>query len=320
MNYLNRLILLICFTAINAQAALHPVNKWKEYELKYNVTIPKPEIAFQDFQVWIPVPQNTEEQKLVSQEITGANFSINEGIRYGNKMAYFDLSKQSKFPIKLKATWKVKRRATGSIRLSESELLKFNNPKNFLGISKKVPINGVIAELAMKATNKSDSKWTKIEKMYDHVVAKMSYDKSGKGWGQGDAIWACDAKRGNCTDFHSLLVGMARSQGIPAQFQIGLPTPPSGNGKIPGYHCWARVFDQEKGWFPVDASESKKAKSPRKYFGSLPANRIHFTTGRDLVLSPKQNGEALNYFIYPYLELDGKKYQKYEKAFSVKTL
>ena len=38
----------------------------------------------------------------------------------------------------------------------------------------------------------------------------------------------------------------------------------------------------------------------------IPSDRIEFTVGRDLLLSPAQNGPPLNYFIYPYAEVDGK--------------
>ena len=31
----------------------------------------------------------------------------------------------------------------------------------------------------------------------------------------GDAVWACTSKYGNCTDFHSLFIGMARSPASP---------------------------------------------------------------------------------------------------------
>ena len=54
----------------------------------------------------------------------------------------------------------------------------------------------------------------------------MRYDKTGTGWGRGDALWACDAKRGNCTDFHSPFIGMRRADGIPARFDIGFTQPP----------------------------------------------------------------------------------------------
>ena len=43
---------------------------------------------------------------------------------------------------------------------------------------------------------------------------------------------------------------------------------------------------------------------------------MQFSTGRDITLSPKQGGPALNYFVYPYVEVDGKPYEKLDKQFS----
>ena len=48
----------------------------------------------------------------------------------------------------------------------------------------------------------------------------------------------------------------------------------------------------------------------------MDANRVQVSTGRDITLSPKQDGPALNYFVYPYVEVDGKPYEKLEKQFS----
>jgi transglutaminase-like putative cysteine protease len=49
----------------------------------------------------------------------------------------------------------------------------------------------------------------------------MKYDKSGTGWGHGDTLRASDSKHGNCTDFRSVFISMARAEKIPARFQIG---------------------------------------------------------------------------------------------------
>jgi hypothetical protein len=38
--------------------------------------------------------------------------------------------------------------------------------------------------------------------------------------------------------------------------------------------------------------------------------------GRDLELSPKQDGKPLNYFVYPYVEIGGKEYPNVSNAFS----
>jgi len=52
------------------------------------------------------------------------------------------------------------------------------------------------------------------------------------------------------------------------------------------------------------------------FFGAHDDNRVQFTMGRDLELNPKQNGKPLNYFIYPYVEVNGQEYPNVSDAFS----
>jgi len=131
--------------------------------------------------------------------------------------------------------------------------------QRYLEPDKLVPLNGVIAELAREHTARNTSDIVKARHIYDYVVSTMHYDKSGEGWGRGDAVWACTSKRGNCTDFHSLFIGMMRASGIPARFEIGFPLPDAkAAGEIPGYHCWAEFYVNGIGWIPVDASEGSK--------------------------------------------------------------
>src|SRR5262249_17288239 len=82
------------------------------------------------------------------------------------------------------------------------------------------PLDGPIRELAQSATKGLSTEEAKARAIYEKVTSMMRYDKTGTGWGRGDALFACDAKRGNCTDFHALLIGVARSAGIPARFAI----------------------------------------------------------------------------------------------------
>ena len=121
-------------------------------------------------------------------------------------------------------------------------------------------------------------------------------------------LWVCDSRFGNCTDFHSLFISLARSRGLPARFEIGLPLPSKrGEGNIGGYHCWALFHHDQKGWVPVDISEADKHPEMKEYyFGNLTENRVTFTTGRDINLVPKQDGGPLNFFVYPYVEVNGK--------------
>jgi transglutaminase-like putative cysteine protease len=160
--------------------------------------------------------------------------------------------------------------------------------------------------------------------LYDIVDSHMRYSKEGTGWGQGDAVWACQSGYGNCSDFHSLFISLARSQKIPAKFEIGFLLPPErAAGEIPGYHCWAKFHPRQNGWVPVDISEANKNPQMKNYyFGNLTEDRLSFSTGRDLDLVPRQDGPPLNFFVYPYVEVDHKAYaaDKVLKEFSYKDL
>jgi transglutaminase-like putative cysteine protease len=199
-----------------------------------------------------------------------------------------------------------------AVKLSDRER------KEFLAPDTLVPTTGLPAELAVTATEGRSTPLDKARAIYDYVFATMRYDKTGTGWGRGDVLYACDAKKGNCTDFHSLFIAMARSQGIPARFEIGFPLPPDKHSaEIAGYHCWAEFFEPQHGWIPVDISEAWKHPEKKDYFfGAHDDNRVEFTMGRDLELSPKQDGKPLNYFVYPYVEIGGKEYPNVSMAFS----
>jgi transglutaminase-like putative cysteine protease len=181
-----------------------------------------------------------------------------------------------------------------------------------------VPVTGLPADLAAKVTQSKTQTLDKARAIYDYVFTTMRYDKTGTGWGHGDVLYACDAKKGNCTDFHSLFIAMARSQGIPARFEIGFPLPPDKHSaEIAGYHCWSDFWIDGKGWIPVDISEAWKHPEKRDYFfGSHDVDRIQFSMGRDLRLEPAQKGKPLNYFVYPYVEVDGQEFPNVALAFS----
>jgi hypothetical protein len=181
-----------------------------------------------------------------------------------------------------------------------------------------VPITGLPAELAVKVTQGKTARLDRARAIYDYVFTTLRYDKTGIGWGRGDVLYACDAKKGNCTDFHSLFIAMARSQNIPARFEIGFPLPADKHeAEIAGYHCWSDFWIDGKGWIPVDISEAWKHPEKRGYFfGSHDVNRVQFSMGRDLRLNPPQAGKPLNYFVYPYVEVDGQEYANVSLAFS----
>ena len=133
-------------------------------------------------------------------------------------------------------------------------------------------------------------------------------EKFCKGWGRGDALYACDSRTGNCTDFHAYFIGLCRAVDIPARFAIGFTIPANvDSGIIGGYHCWAE-FHAEGKWIPVDISEADKhSELAEYYFGHHPANRLELSRGRDILPNPAPKSGPFNYFFGPHLEVDGKK-------------
>ena len=86
-------------------------------------------------------------------------------------------------------------------------------------------------------------------------------------------------------------------------------------GKVGGYHCWAKFLADGR-WVPVDISEADKHPELKEYyFGSLTEDRVQFSVGRDLVLTPETAAETVNYLAYPYAEVNGKQHKSFRKAF-----
>ena len=179
--------------------------------------------------------------------------------------------------------------------------------KRYLSPERLVPTNETFRSIAQQVTHGKTNDLAKARALYDHVIEKLRYAKFGSGWGAGDAVYACDACSGNCTDFHAYFIALSRAIGIPARFAIGAAIPSERNeGGIDGYHCWAEFFADRK-WVPVDISEADKNSSlANYYFGHHPANRFELSRGRDLVVDPEPASGPINFLAYPVMEVDGK--------------
>lgn len=181
------------------------------------------------------------------------------------------------------------------------------NPKTHLKAERLVPLNARFTKIATDATGKAKDDFARGRALYSHVLEHMRYSKAGKGWGRGDALYACDARTGNCTDFHAYFIALCRAINIPARFAIGFTIPADKNaGAIGGYHCWAEFHANGK-WVPVDISEADKhPELADYYFGHHPANRLELSRGRDITVQPAPKAGPFNYFFGPHLEVKGK--------------
>jgi transglutaminase-like putative cysteine protease len=286
----------------------------RSFEFTYLTRIPSLPADAKISRIWIPLPQSDSYQAISELKIESPfPYAMHRDSEYGNEYLYLEVpAAKIAGPAEVRFNFQVTRQehrvALGAHPIAAYGAADSGDLHRFLQPDRRVPLQGIIGELSAQETRGIQDPLAKARAIYNYVIATMRYDKSGTGWGNGDAIWACTAKRGNCTDFHSLFIGMMRAAGIPARFEIGFPLPADQHaGTIPGYHCWAQFYVEPYGWIPVDASEAWKHPEKKNYFfGAHDDNRLQFSIGRDIRLEPPQQSDPLNYFIYPYAELDGK--------------
>jgi transglutaminase-like putative cysteine protease len=272
----------------------------RSFQFQYVTRVPALPAQAQKLRIWIPVPESNEQQQISGLTLSSpVPYEIHREPEYGNPYAYIEVAPpQAATPLEVKMSFQVTRAEhrvlpVRSASLESRTLAKPADTTRFLQPDRLVPIDGIIVALAEQETRGLRDPLEKARAIYNYVVKTMQYDKSGEGWGRGDAIYACNVRKGNCTDFHALFIGMMRAAGIPARFEIGFPVPPDlSKGEIPGYHCWAQFYLEGVGWIPVDASEAWQNASLRDYFfGAHDENRVLFSRGRDIRFNPPQSGE-----------------------------
>jgi len=289
------------------------------FEFSYSVSLSTISAAADKVEIFLPLPQSDNCQVIQGLTIhCKYPYEIYSEPEYGNKILYVMLNGSLPERVDVAVDFTVDRKLAVAPNYDRSTL----RLQRFLMADSLVPFHRKIGAEAQRALKGDPIETDKAKAIYDHVIGTMSYDKSGTGWGRGDAMYACDVRKGNCTDFHSLLIGMNRSVGIPSRFVMGFQVPENSNeGEIPGYHCWAEFFTGDKGWIPVDASEAWKHPEKKEFFfGSLDANRVQFTIGRDILIQPNKNTTRLNYFVYPYVLIDEKPSTDYTTRFSFQDL
>ena len=318
-------LLALASVSISISNAAAPALRERKFEFEYKATVKDIPAGAKRVELWIPVPHDDAFQKITGMEIVSPSPYEVHTSQYGNRVLHVSLgeARQQSLTVTMRFTAvrreHVQARLQGASYHNSGEKLDADAAQ-WLRPDRLVPLDEKIKGWAREVVEAAGAR-TELEKaraIYDHVVSTVKYDKTGQGWGRGDIYYACDARRGNCTDFHAIFIGYCRAVGIPARFAVGFPLPADrGAGAVGGYHCWAEFYLGGVGWVPVDASEAAKEPARREYyFGAHDENRVEFTRGRDLVLNPRQRGEPLNYFVYPYAEVDGKAFAGVEKSFS----
>ena len=280
--------------------ALLGVKEGKDsFEFYYDITVPT---LTEKAEIWVPLALSDafQEGEILEKKLPVAAKVLKDQANT-NEVLYMNLGPEHSGQ-RIFISYSVKRSEKGPY----AEALP--NPADHLMANKLMPVGGRFEEIAKEALGEKikDSHLIQARRLYDYIIETMRYMKFGD-FGRGDSNYACDSKTGNCSEFHSYFISLARSVGIPARFAIGASIPSDRNeGGMDGYHCWAEFYADGK-WWPVDISEANKYTAlATYYFGRHPANRIEFTRGRDLELNPGPSAGPINFLVYPYLEMGGK--------------
>lgn len=303
--------LALIFSLISHCLAAGSLPKERIFFIEERILLKNLPLDAQEIHLWVPYPVNDTWQVVDDFKLEGPFISQTiTDQEYGNKILYLRGNGETLNGnnLKIKISFKVQRKEYG---ISDIEMSPGRPLKRFLEPDMLVPVSGEIKKLAQRITQGKSSDLEKVRAVYDYIIDELTYAKDDpKVCGLGNSLLTLEFKKGICTDYHSLFISLVRSLGIPAKFEIGFPIPEKiKEGKLNGYHCWAKFYLKDKGWFPVDISEADKHPEKRDYFfGSIDEHRLHLTSGRDITLKYARDFQPLNFFVYPYAEINGQQF------------
>jgi len=294
--------------------------KERSGEVELTVTIAAPDDS-KDVRVWIPYPVSNNTQDISNVRING-NFT-QSGI-YGEKETG---------NLALYAEWATPtkdRTITLTFNATANELIRKDFPavepampveiKEYLKSTVFIPTDGKVKEIALSTTKGKQKISQKARAVYQWVVENTVRDPDTKGCGTGEVDIQIVKRSGKCADISSVFVSVARAAGVPAREVFGLRLGKKDEEDMTGgHHCWAEFYVPGYGWVPADPADVRKIMLVDKldlkgaqdkidyYFGAVDQYRIALARGgRGYYLNPRQNDGPLNYFMYPYAEVNGK--------------
>jgi hypothetical protein len=282
--------------------------------------------------LWIPYPVSDDRQTISDVKITG-NCDVKGIYRDPESSVLYLHANWARLTTKpsLKMSFHVTLKNLPKETIADTgapipvEIRKYLEPCEF------VPSNDFKGEAA-KATKGKTTVSDKARAVYDWVVENTHRDPTVKGCGLAIPSRTLTERKGGgkCADISAVFVTMARAAGIPSRdvYGLRLANPKSGD-VTSGFHCWAEIYLPGTGWFSVDPADVRKMMLVHKLELKDAADWRSFFWGRDdlfrvvlakdargVTFNPKQADKALNYFMYPYAEVDGKALNHFDpKAF-----
>jgi transglutaminase-like putative cysteine protease len=316
---MKRLVFAILLMSLSAPAMAELKERQAEVTFRINLNAPP---DAKDVRLWIPYPVSDRNQAVEDVKFSGnyVNAEVYKEKEYGNSALYAEWTGASKERT-LTYSFKVKRREVVAKDFPKTEsTLSRDEVKEYLKGTTLGPVTGKVKETAERITKDKKTVLEKSRAIYDWIVNNMYRDPNIKGCGTGEVERLVETLGGKCGDIHSVYVALARSVGVPAREVFGIRIPKGKEGDMTkAQHCWAEFYLPGYGWVPVDPADVRKYMLENKvsdpgdikdiveyFFGAVNESRIAYGMGRDVTLNPPQKGEKLNYFMYPYAEVDGK--------------
>ena len=195
----------------------------KTFDVTYTATLAGVPAGLRQVNVWIPLPVTRGWQRVSGVHVESPTpVSLHSENEFGNDYAFTTIENPPAGELTFKVHFTVTRREATAATPAE-KTATHSEVRRALRADKLVTLSPRVRKLADQVTAGKTGTMDQARAIYDYVLLTMKYDKTIAGWGQGDTERACDIRAGNCTDFHSLFMSLARAKGIPARFVIGFP-------------------------------------------------------------------------------------------------
>src|SRR3989338_3085171 len=197
------ILLTLCQTLAPASWAQGEKSRAIEFKEKLTFT---PPLAARRLKIWIPMPANDayQQSELIRVEAPWKH-QVTQDPDFGNSLVFIETTRIPKEAAQVQVVYRVKRVEQKGFNRNVREPLNPIHAKP-RGL---VVVNSAIKKMARDAVADLKDPLERARALYHYVLSRMDYDTTGTGWGFRDTLYACEARKGNCTDFHSLFMSLA---------------------------------------------------------------------------------------------------------------
>jgi transglutaminase-like putative cysteine protease len=336
--------LIIAVLAITANGQHKDKVKAAVFDARHEIKLKVPKGANQ-VRCWFTIPQDDPNQTVTNFKVESpVPFRIERDKTEGSKILYFGVEgpNVTALEVTVVTTFRLTRKKVRTdlepLRSATLASIDKARMRRYLGANANVVIDDRVRKLASEIVGDEKRVVAAARKIYDYVLKYADYwvvdPANKKASPVGSTEYCLTTRTGNCTDFQSLWTSLARAAGIPSRIVYGSFFKKELDGKDidQSYHCWTEFYVPRHGWIPQDVAVAdlfaeelelneqnrtlvqrttpagyfgKDMKQVDYYFANLDDRRVVWSIGRDLELSPKQDGGPVNAIPKAYVEIDG---------------